>query len=605
MFSKDGRIVLEQRNQIRFWQVDPALECTTLRYASNRTLNHARPSIHREGRILAVGTDHGVILWDLAHKAELGFLPIGMAWHSAFEPVSGDLLTNGGAGVLRWPVQRDPSSGEVRIGPPRNLPLQGSRCSISFDRTGQTVVVAGVREAQVALDDQRIVIGPLDDCRGVSLSPDGKWLVTNSHTRADMTIWRLPDRVSVTNLPGEAFFSSDGRWLANESSGSTRLLEVGTWREVLRFDGALRDFSPDVRLAILQDTSEILRLVEIETGRVLARIERPDLQHLGWLKFSPDGSRLVGTTNEPPSAQVIDLRLLRRQLGPMGLDWHAPAFSDDDPARPDLPPFPPLRIDYGFLAGHLAHVAESSELLVKRYTERIKKNPDDFDAYHHRAHALVSLKRREEAIADLSRSILLSPDDAHLFHFRGQLFYLADPKKPERALPDLERALRLDPSRSSARELLSTCYNNLAWDLAKNKPSSSDLERALRLSARSVELAPGKQVSLNTRGVVLYRSGQFAEAVTNLEKSLEAGHGQFDAFDFYFLAMSHHRMGHRDEARRCFDRATEWVRLQASLPNEHAAELAAFRSEAETILSGPVGELPEDVFEQPKLTRSS
>ena len=35
--------------------------------------------------------------------------------------------------------------------------------------------------------------GPLDDCRGVSVSPDGQWLATGSHQIGGVTIWRLPD----------------------------------------------------------------------------------------------------------------------------------------------------------------------------------------------------------------------------------------------------------------------------------------------------------------------------------------------------------------------------------------------------------------------------
>ena len=53
---------------------------------------------------------------------------------------------------------------------------------------------------------------------------------------------------------------------------------------------------------------------------------------------------------------------------------------------------------------------------------------------------------------------------------------------------------------------------------------------------------------LNTLGVVQYRAGRNAEAVTSLEASLAAGHGQSDAFDLFFLAMAHHRLGHREEA---------------------------------------------------------
>ena len=81
-----------------------------------------------------------------------------------------------------------------------------------------------------------------------------------------------------------------------------------------------------------------------------------------------------------------------------------------------------------------------------------------------------------------------------------------------------------------------------------------------------------------------------------LEKSLEAGKGQFDGFDLFFLAKAHHRLGHRDVARRCLDRAIEWVSRQSSLPAQYVKELATFRAEAEAVLAGPPGELPVDVF---------
>jgi serine/threonine protein kinase/WD40 repeat protein/Flp pilus assembly protein TadD len=600
-FKKDGRIFVSLGPEHRPWQVEAAVEYTTLRYASNRTLNHARASIHRDGRILAVGTDGGVILWDLARKTELGFLPIGNAWHSMFEP-SGDLLSNGDAGVLRWAIQTDATSGEVRIGPPRILPLSRTYCEIATDQTGQIVAVAAHREAQVALGDRTIKIGPLDDCRGLSLSPDGKWLLTSNHLESGLMLWSLPDGARVPDLPfdlGGARFSPDGKWLVASTQGTCRIWQVGIWREVGQFEGFFQCFSPDGRLGIVRDMSSVLRLVEIETGRVLARLERPDQKDLRSITFSPDGSRLAGATNDPPSTEIIDLRAIRRRLVAMGLDWDAPAFPAVDTAGPDLPPLSPLKVDYGHLAPDLERYSvDDPGTLVERYTGRIRQNSDDFDAYHHRAHALAKLGRPAEAIDDLNRAIRLRPDDGHLLYIRAQI-HAGTFRKWAPAIPDLEAALKLDPSQSPVRELLATCCNNLAWELAANLRSSADLGRALELSLRAVDLDPGKQVSLNTRGVVLFRAGKYAEAVTTLEKSLEAGKGQFDGFDLFFLAMAHHRLGHRVDARRCLDRAIDWASHASSLRANETKELAAFRAEAEAVLAGPIGELPDDVFGPP------
>ncbi len=587
-FSKDGRIfVLQGTGVMSPWQVDPALEYTTLAYASNHLLNPARPSIHRDGRLLAVGTDRGLALWDLARKAELGFLTIGNAWHSMFEP-SGDLLNNGDAGVLRWPVRTDPASGVIRLGPPRSLPLMGTYSPIATDRTGQIVAVAGRQDARVAQGDRTVTIAPLDDCRRVSLSPDGKWLATNSQGGTGVTIWSLPDGARVESLPNEggAYFSPDGKWLVTvRSRESSRLLEVGSWRETRQFEAEFKTFSPDGRLGIFVDIGNILWLIEIETGRLLARLEQPDLQDPLWCEFSPDGSRLVYTIHEPSSNAVIDLRAIRRRLAEIGLDWHAPALSEDDPARADLPPLPPIQVDYGFLKPHLEHYSESPESLVAKYTERIKRNRDDFDAFHHRAEALSKLNRPAEALDDVSRAIVLHADNGHLLRLRAQINALAF-KKLEPAIADLEAALAADSSSWLVHELLATYCNNLAWRLAVKSASSLDLERAVKLSFRAVELAPGAATYLNTRGVALYRSGRFAEALSDLEKSLAKGYGRSDAWDLFFLAMAHHRLGHREIARQCLDRAIEWVSHQSSLKGENIKELTGFRAEAEAVLAG-------------------
>ena len=100
-------------------------------------------------------------------------------------------------------------------------------------------------------------------------------------------------------------------------------------------------------------------------------------------------------------------------------------------------------------------------------------------------------------------------------------------------------------------------------------------------------------------GVAQYRAGRLADAIQTLEKSLEAGKHQFDAFDLFFLAMAHHRLGHRVEASDCYDHAVRWLGDQKGLTSEYAKELASFRVEADAVLAGPSDELPANVFAQP------
>jgi hypothetical protein len=132
-FSRDGRIAVSLEDKLIPYQVDPALEYRSFTYRSSQPgIQYADASIHRDGGLLALGTNRGVALWDLARVTELAFLPVGKAWHAKFEP-SGDLLTSGVSGVLRWRIQFDSDHGEFRIGPPRRLPLPASPGGVSME----------------------------------------------------------------------------------------------------------------------------------------------------------------------------------------------------------------------------------------------------------------------------------------------------------------------------------------------------------------------------------------------------------------------------------------------------------------------------------------
>jgi serine/threonine protein kinase/WD40 repeat protein/tetratricopeptide (TPR) repeat protein len=607
-FRRDGRFVIQRENKLFSYRADPALEYQTFAHALPRGSEYGQTSIRHDGRLLAVGSTRGVAIWDLARRVEVGFLQIGHITSTKFTE-SGDLITSNFGGVHQWPVVLDLDHGEFGLGPPRQLPLPAAPTHTAghMDSSGGVVALAGFNTCFVLAQDRSFQVGPLDDARSVAVSPDGQWVATGSHGKNGAQVWRVQTGEKVAHMPIDGLvgvrFSPDGKWLMTVNS-PCRLWEVGTWREVRSVVGQGQCFSADGSEFVVVDATKGIRLVETGKGRTLARLESPDLCLVGWITFSPDGSRLAAVTNDaPPCVHVWDLRRIRRRLVKMGLDWDAPPFPENDPASRELPPLPPLKVDYGALAGRLQDLqyrSLSPDAVIVSTGERIKQNPMDAEAYFYRGRAQFNLKRANEAIADLTYSIGLRPEVMAPWLLRG-LAYARLLNKFEPAIADLEAALERAPSDAQVRSALADCCNRMAWSLGSSSrdPSRQDVERALALSARTVELAPGQHDFLNTRGLALYRAGRYADAVRVLEQGTALGRGKIDGFDLLFLAMAHQRLGHREQARLPLNQAIATMKRQGQISEREAQELAAFRAEAESVLSQPAGELPDNVFTHP------
>jgi eukaryotic-like serine/threonine-protein kinase len=564
----DGKLVLVSEGRLTTYQIDPALEYRALVHVSREPIHHERPSI-RHDNLLAVGSTTGVVLWDLESGTECAYLPIGSTWHIMFD-ANGDLLTSGATGLWRWPVRLDTERGQFRIGPPSSLPFSRASGQFDEDRAGRVTATARGNHVEVLQSGRVSRIESLDDCRYVAVSPDGQWLATGSHNLGTQ-VWRASDASKEADLPVRMVrwlaFSPDGKWLMT-GNPPCRLWSTGTWTLARELGGAGVCFSSDSRLIAVQDASQIIRLIEVETGRVIARLESPDPSNVNWATFSPDGSRLVVVSENAPAVRVWNLRAIRQQLAGIGLDWDAPALRDVDGASRSALALRPFHVDLGPLAGEVEHFTGPPHTLVERFSAQLKDNPNDDEAYHHRGHAWLRLGRFKEAIDDFTVAFRVRPDDAHL------------------------------------RLALADACNREAWDLVRG---SREPERAVELARRAIELAPEDAGNLNTLGVALYRAGRFGEAIQTLERSLAASPGEDKAFDLYFLAMAHHRQGRREHARACLDRGVRWAdRQNAAYLRAHPV-LPAFRAEAESVLAGPAGELPDDVFvpsiEQPSTKR--
>ncbi len=113
-------------------------------------------------------------------------------------------------------------------------------------------------------------------------------------------------------------------------------------------------------------------------------------------------------------------------------------------------------------------------------------------------------------------------------------------------------------------------------------------EEALKLAEKALRLSPENAADLancrNTLGLAYYRAGRYRDGVEILRPNLTAQMDRALAFDLYFLAMSHHRLGDAERARDYYDLAGRWMKNQKGLSARHVEELTLFRAEADEVL---------------------
>jgi tetratricopeptide (TPR) repeat protein len=103
-----------------------------------------------------------------------------------------------------------------------------------------------------------------------------------------------------------------------------------------------------------------------------------------------------------------------------------------------------------------------------------------------------------------------------------------------------------------------TTTNLVAWTCSLSPASGIDPDQLVRLAELAVN-SRRSNANLNTLGLALLRAGRHQDAEAILAAAIEARDNVGTASDWVVLAMVHHGMGHKDEARHWFDKAARWI----------------------------------------------
>jgi tetratricopeptide (TPR) repeat protein len=152
----------------------------------------------------------------------------------------------------------------------------------------------------------------------------------------------------------------------------------------------------------------------------------------------------------------------------------------------------------------------------------------------------------EEAIADYTAALAISPTDAKIYHYRGISNKRIE--KYKEAIADCTKAVRLNPDLAQAYNERGAAYSFL-----------DDYDKAIQDYSTALRLSPGLAQAYRNRGSCYAHKGQYEDAIADYSAAIQINSA--DAKAFLKRSQAYEKVGEHDRAEA--DRR-EAARLDAS-----------------------------------------
>ncbi|MGC1388871.1 MAG: tetratricopeptide repeat protein, partial [Steroidobacteraceae bacterium] len=194
------------------------------------------------------------------------------------------------------------------------------------------------------------------------------------------------------------------------------------------------------------------------------------------------------------------------------------------------------------LKGEALANLKRTDLAIASFREAIALSPSWTVPYRSLATTESAADRNEDAIKALEDGIKASNGAPELISDLAELYERIG--RPDAAIAVYENLLKADPDSAASA-------NNLAMLLVTYRSDKASLDRARSMTERFA--SSRNPAFIDTWGWVLYKRGEFAEAVTALQKAVDKA-PQAPVL-LYHLAMAQLKSGARDSARINLDQA--------------------------------------------------